>query len=220
VNPLSSLAACTLSSGNIRLFFQNGGNKVNQLTSESDWTSNAVLDQETAPGSSLAASITQDVDMNVFYESSPSVLSRIIYSYNTSWISGEYHSNVLSFSTLPKNLQSISERPYLAPDIGNETSLSISAPLTAIVNFAPYILRQFYIGNDKNIYEINNGTGNWSNAAKASLPSADVAGSQLAAVAWADQTRLYYQVNSSLLEARVSGSSIDPSSILGWSLIL
>lgn len=122
--------------------------------------------------------------------------------------------------TLPKNLHSKSEHPYLVPDIGNETSLSTSAPLTAIVNFPPYILREYYIGNDKNIYETNNGTGNWSTAAKASLPSADVAGSKLAAVSWANQTRLYYQANSSLMEARVNGSSTDPSNILGWSQIL
>jgi hypothetical protein len=107
VNPLSSLAACTLGLGYIRVFFQNGGNKVNQLTSESNWTSNAILDQETAPGSSLAVSFTQAQDMNVFYESSPSILSRITYSFSTNWISGKYYS-----PTLPKIPHAISEPLY------------------------------------------------------------------------------------------------------------
>jgi hypothetical protein len=83
--------------------------------------------------------------------------------------------------TLRKNLYSKSEHPYLVPDVGNEASLSTFAPFTAIVNFPPYIMREYYIGNDKNIYETNNRTGNWS---KASLLSADVAGSQLAAISW------------------------------------
>lgn len=92
VNPSSSLAALALGLGSLRVFFQDGGNKINQLTSESNWTSITVFEPETAPGSSLAVSFTQVVDMNVFYESSLSVLSRVAYAYSTGWAPGKYYS--------------------------------------------------------------------------------------------------------------------------------
>jgi hypothetical protein len=91
--------------------------------------------------------------------------------------------------------------------------LSIAGPtwnptssLAAIFEGTPTILRAYYVGTDKEVYEYVDESGVWLKQPDQS-PVWGTADASIAGVGWADQVRLYYMTGGVLVEAALRNTT-------------
>ncbi|RDW61647.1 hypothetical protein BP5796_11539 [Coleophoma crateriformis] len=182
----TGLAAVNIESYGWRVYYQNADGYISELAKGSSWNKGKVVGGLAYSGSPIAASFITIPQINLFYvEADAAELYTL--SYSGSWSTA---------SALTKS------------DVSTWNGTSVS--LASAGQNATDLMRTYYIGDDKGIYEYYNTSATaWKSTPDQSSQwkNADSLAGGLAAVGWTANIRLYYAVSDQIVEAALIKSS-------------